>query len=44
MLSVDLLLVLLAFVAFLLAAFGLVVPRVNLVALGLMFWMLSLLV
>ena len=41
MVTVDLLLVILAFVAFTVAAVGLVVPRVNLVALGLAIWMLS---
>jgi hypothetical protein len=43
MLSLDLLLLILALVAFLLATFGAVVPRVNLVALGLALWMLTLL-
>jgi hypothetical protein len=43
MVSLDLLLLILAFVAFLLAAFGLVVPRVNLVAVGLMLYILTLL-
>ena len=43
MMTIDLLLVLLALVSFMLATVGLVVPRVNLVALGLALWMLSLL-
>ena len=43
MVTVDLMLVVLALVAFILAAGGVAVPRINLVALGLALWMLSLL-
>lgn len=43
MISLDRLLAILAFISFLLAAVGVPV-RVNLVALGLMFWVLTLLV
>ena len=43
MLTIDLVLVLLALISFLVATAGVVVPRVNLVALGLALWMLSLL-
>ena len=41
MVTVDLVLVVLALVAFILAAGGVAVPRLNLVALGLAFWMLA---
>lgn len=41
---VKLILLVLAFVLFLLAAFSVAVPRVNLMALGLAAWMLTLLV
>ena len=44
MLSVHLVLLILAFVFFVLAAFNVTTPRVNLTALGLALWVLSLIV
>ena len=44
MVTIHVLLLILAFIAFVLAAFGATVPRVNLVALGLALWMLNLLI
>ncbi len=42
--SIQLILLLLAFIAFVLATIGVPVPRVNLTALGLALWVLSLLI
>lgn len=42
--AVKLILLVLAFVLFLLAAFGVAVPRVNFTALGLAAWVLTLLI
>ena len=42
MVTIDLVLVLLAFLCFTLAAFGVASPRVQLTPLGLALWMLSL--
>lgn len=42
--TVKLILLVLAFILFLLAAFGVAVPRVNFMALGLACWVLTLLV
>ena len=39
--AIDLLLIVLAFVSFTLAAVGVAVPRINLVAAGLALWMLT---
>lgn len=44
MLSVRLVLLILAFVFFVLAGFNVATPRVNLLALGLALWVLSLIV
>jgi hypothetical protein len=44
MVTIDLLLLVLAFVAFVLAAVGIAAPRVNLLAAGLAAWVLSLLI
>lgn len=44
MITIHLVLLLLAFICLMLAAVGVQTPRVNLVALGLAFWMLSLLI
>jgi hypothetical protein len=43
MMTIDLILLVLAFVCFMLAAFQVPAPRVNLLALGLAAWVLSLL-
>jgi hypothetical protein len=44
MVTIDLVLLLLAFVCFVLAALQVPSPRANLVAVGLAFWVLSLLI
>jgi hypothetical protein len=43
MISLTLILLVLAFVCFLVSAIGIPVPRVNLVAMGLALWVLSIL-
>jgi hypothetical protein len=44
MISLSLILLIIAFIVFVLAALSVPVPRVNLVALGLAFWVLALLI